>query len=602
MTSWFRRRRSSDEGFTLIELTVAMMVTLLVATSLVTVFLSSISGVALSKQRQAATGLATGVMEKFRALDYGTLSAGLYCSDLAGDTNVTVSGTCGSGGTVTFAPAGTTISETLQVQSTAAPASSVPPIYPHRVADATTTVDGVQYTVKSYVTKAPTVASSFNLTVLVSWSSNVTKGQTKTVTQRSLEFSPSRCLSSATHPYSGACQASFNGDAGLSNAAITITGVGDTTTDIPGLGGRSLELGLPGLTTSLGVEQITKLTGIAQTTGVTTVGSATATAGGSTGAASADSDPSSTTGGTAASTVSQGSTSTLTLSGTAGSLSASPTTGDAGQVDTRVTSTASSCKDAAGNTITTTRPCAWGNVQATGTTAAVNLQLANGAPNFSLASIGAAPTPARASTAAIATAGGTACPTTSGVGCVSAQSTRSLGSVSLGGLPTAHGGDSAPTGWTGSLLTLSGVQETAYAESGIGARTPSFTRSGGTLSYYNPSTSSVQTVNLTTLASNLNVNLGTINSRYFQGGHQVDIALTASFRAGAAAAQTPTSTATDPACKTAACTASATPTSTLTATLVYDIFVDSVQATKFAMTVDLGACIARTSYTAAFDA
>ncbi len=91
-----------DAGFTLVELVVAMVVTLIVVTALIGVFLSSLSGVALAKQRQAASSLATGVMEQIRALDYGTLSAGMPCSDLAGDPRVAITGTCGAGGTATF--------------------------------------------------------------------------------------------------------------------------------------------------------------------------------------------------------------------------------------------------------------------------------------------------------------------------------------------------------------------------------------------------------------------------------------------------------------------------------------------------------------------
>src|SRR4051794_41801387 len=75
-----------------------MVVTMIVMSSLAIVFIGSIKGVALAKQRQAATALATSTMEQFRALDYGTLSAGLYCSDLVGDANITITGTCGAAG------------------------------------------------------------------------------------------------------------------------------------------------------------------------------------------------------------------------------------------------------------------------------------------------------------------------------------------------------------------------------------------------------------------------------------------------------------------------------------------------------------------------
>jgi hypothetical protein len=185
---------------------------------------------------------------------------------------------------------------------------------------------------------------------------------------------------------------------------------------------------------------------------------------------------------------------------------------------------------------------------------------------------------------------------------VTAQSARSLGTVRLGGLPSSSGGgDQLPSGWPGYLIRVAGVQESAQAEAGIGAQAPGFTRSAGTVSYYNVNTHTTQTLDLTTLAANTDVDLGTTQAQYTWGGHEVDISITASFRAGQAVGVATTS-ATDPTCKTAACTATATAPSTVTATLVYEIDVDGATASSFAMVADLGACVARASYTAAFDA
>ena len=391
MISRFARRRP-DDGFTLIELTVAMVVTMLVVTSLIIVFLGSIRGVALSKQRQAATGIATAAMEQFRALDYGDLSAGLYCSDLSGDANVTVSGTCGAGGTATLAPAGSSINETLKVQTGTPPAGGVAPIEPHVT---TQQVENVTYTRKAYVTVSPTTPAAFNLTVLVSWTSSVTKG-TKTVTERSVEFSPSRCLSSATHPYSGACQAAFNADAGFGNAVITVTDSGGGS-NITGFdGAQQLQLALGSLSATLNDEQVTKLTGKVETTSAAaTTDTGTTSSGGQTGAVAADTDPSSTAGQSQTSSVSQPGVSAVSLSGDAGVLSAVPVSGGSGSLDAEASSTASSCKDSTGNTLVATlRPCSWGTRQSSGTAGKVSLQLPNGAPNFTIGSVAADAAPA----------------------------------------------------------------------------------------------------------------------------------------------------------------------------------------------------------------
>lgn len=591
-----------DEGFTLVELTVAMFVTLLVVSSLIGVFIGSLSGVALSKQRQAANALATGVMEQFRAVDYGTLSSGLYCADLAGDSNITVSGTCGGTPAATFAPPGSGINETVKLTTATPPAASpgIPPLYPHV---SSRTVENVTYSVKAYVTNAPTAQSSFNLTVLVTWSSSVSKG-TKTVTQRSLAYSPSRCLSSATHPYSGACQAAFNGDAGLTNAGITISNPTNPTGAILGLGGSALDLSWPTLSTTLGVEQVTKLSGTTQAIGASVTGLAgtTAISGAAIATVAADTDPSSTSNGTSTATMSQSSASTLSMTGAAGSLQVTPTANDTGNLDARAASTATTCQDGSGTVITaTSRPCVWGNVQPAGSAATILLSLANGAPNFALASVAPAGSPARASVSRLSAASNGACPTTSGVGCISSQARRTPGTVSVGGLPTTRVGDTAPVGFTGSFITVSGVQETAYAEAGLGVRAPSFTRAG-TVSYYNPSIGGYTSVNLGSLAADSSVDLGTVAGTYFQGGHRADISVTASFRIGSNSAIAPTVTAPDATCKASACSAVATGASVLVANLIYDIVVDGVQATTFAMNIDLGSVMAKCSYKAAFDA
>jgi prepilin-type N-terminal cleavage/methylation domain-containing protein len=597
-----RRRASSDDGFTLIELTVAMVITAMVMASLIIVFLGSIRGVALSKQRQAATGLATSTMEQFRALDYGTLSAGLYCSDLAGDANVTVSGTCGGGGTATLAPAGSSINETVKVQTSTPPAGGVAPIYPHVT---TKTIENVTYTTKAYVTVSPTTPAAFNLTVLVTWKSSVTKLQTKTVTERSVEFSPSRCLSSATHPYSGACQAAFNADAGFANAVISISDASGAS-NISGFDtAKQLQLALGSLSTTLGVEQVGKLTGKVQTTSAAaTSDSGTSSTGGTIGTVAADSDPSSATLGTPqTASISQGSVNTVSLSGPAGTFNATPANGGTGTLDAEVTSTGSSCQDAGGNPINAlNRPCTWGTRQSSGTGGTIKLQLPNGAPNFSVVSVGTEPAKARATVAIIPGAGGTACPTASGAGCVTAQASRSLGAIALGGLPSGSGGDVMPSNWGGSLINLSGVVESAYSDSGVGARaTPRFTRSAGTLTYYDASTSTVKSLDLTALASDQSVTVAPVTATYNLGnGHQTVITESATFTAGASSFTS--SSAPDATCKTQPCTASASPSSTLVAKIFYTVVQDGVQTTSFAVNVDLGACVAKTSYTAAFDA
>jgi hypothetical protein len=248
-------------------------------------------------------------------------------------------------------------------------------------------------------------------------------------------------------------------------------------------------------------------------------------------------------------------------------------------------------------------PCTWGNVQPSGTAAALNIDLPNGAPNWNLLSYGPSAAPARSVVSRVGASGGTACPTTATPGCVTSQASRSLGTIKLGGLPSAQSGDTQPAGWGGSLISVSGLQESAYAEAGPGHRNPSFTRSAGTVSYYDAASGTVKTVpNFTTMTSDFSANLGTVSGTYLKGGHTTVVNLSGTMTAGSVTPIAPSVSIPDVNCKTSACAYSATPTSTLTATLVYDIFIDGVRATKFAISVDLGSLVARASYKAAFDA
>jgi hypothetical protein len=145
------------------------------------------------------------------------------------------------------------------------------------------------------------------------------------------------------------------------------------------------------------------------------------------------------------------------------------------------------------------------------------------------------------------------------------------------------------------------VVESAYSDAGIGARaTPQFTRSAGTLTYYDASTSSVKSLNLASLASDTQVTVDPVTATYVGGGHTSSITMSAVLTAGRSSFSSVSKP--DTTCKTQACSASASPPSTLVAQIFYTISLDGVQTTTFAVNVDLGACVANTSYTAAFDA
>jgi hypothetical protein len=578
-----------------------MFVTLLVMGVLGTTFLASISGIGLAKQRQQASALATATMEQFRAIDYATIQSGMTCSDVTTDSRITLSGTCGTGTTGTFNPGIAGINEPLVLQTTGA---SVAPLLPHR---RTQTVENVVYTISAYVSRPSATSQAFNLTVITTFSSRASKG-TKTIVQRSVGFSPSRCLSSATHPYAGACQASFNGDAGLTKGGINLLNSTDGVSDISGFSGTLLSLGLFSLSSTLNSEQVTKLGGLVTTSRVDENDPSPSTLGGASSSVAADNDPSSVSAGVSTASVSQSSGTLLGLSGPGGILLATPSNGDTGQLDARTSSTASTCLDMTGTAMAVTnQPCSWGAGRRAGSTATFRHYFpspVNFGTNFTIASIAESPTNARSVVSRVSTAGGTACPTASGAGCVTAQSTRTLGTVALGGLPLTSGGDTPPPGWVSgnSLITVTGLAESAYAEAGVGGRNPSFTRSAGTLTYWDKTTNTFKSLtNFKTLTSDFSVDFGSLFGNYTYNGNNVGIQLSGSMRVGSVTPLAPSISAPDATCKNTACTYSATPASTLVATLVYRISINGAPSSAYALTIDLGTVLARASYKAAFD-
>lgn len=591
-----------DGGFTLIELSVAMFVMLIVMAALTTVFVGTLRSVVLSKQRQTATALATEAMEQMRSIDPNTLLLGHSCTDttLSAANDPRLTGSSCAGG-LTFTPTSGATAETLRTSGS----SSTPvPLLPHL---STRVLDGVSYAVGAYVSTVAGALSGneVNLTTVVSWLAP-NGGGTKTVIQRSLSYSPSRCASSATHPFAGPCQAQFTGQAGLSPASIQLTNADDATLAIPGFSGLSVGVNLPGLSTTAGLEQIGKLGASAQTSQATaTTGSAT-TSGGTYASAYADNDPSSggTTGTSGPNATSQTSSGTQSLSGSAGTLSATPSTGDTGSAGGQVAVADSSCIDAdtatSGSPLTATgQPCTVGKVQSLGTDATASYVSSGIVKTFPVAAIAASPSAARAVVARLLTTGGpNACTNATGAGCISAQTTRTLGNVAVGGLTGAAG--EVPVGWTGAAVRVTGLAETAVAESGIGTTgaTNRYTRTAGTLTYWNGA--SMTSVNLATLAADTTYTPAPVAASYTASGHTLSVTVATSVKAGAATAASATKTGTVP-CKVAACSASAGATSAVAVTTTYTVNYDGALLTKFTGVVDLGSLIAQTSFRAAFD-
>ena len=587
----FSRGRAPDDGFTLVEIILAMFLTVVVMTALLSVLVSSLKTVAQARERQTATALATQSLEQLRALPYDSITgsdATTYPMS-AGLEYVTVSGS-----TVTFTPAAVLpgVSETLVVNE-------------YSGKRATSVVDGVSYVVQTYVTKAPlttTQQQAFNLTTLVEWTSTVYP-TTRTTVQRSVDFSPAGCLSTAQRPFSAPCQAYFTAQSGIVAAGFSVTNAIDSTQDIPGISGHLVELSLPTLSANLQIEQTASGTADGDTSGARAVDTTPSIAGGKSAAVAVDSDPSSTPGQSASTTANQ-SSGTVSLTGAAGTISAAPTTGDSAAAAAAIAADSTTCRngDPAGTGLATgptgqLRPCADASVLQSATSGGITYTSPIGT-DVTLVSLGTSSTSSRAVAANLATANpGVACTAGAGAtapGCAHAMTSRSLGDVVVGRPGTGSG----PLDVNKGLFNVTGLTESARSEEGTGAGAPQYSRAG-TLQYWNGT--GYTSVDLSAYASPPSgltpaSDSWTIDpvTTVFPDGLHVTME-------GSVTVQRPQITTSGPAdCTAQACVAQVNGGGSVRATTVFTVTdASGVEVTKFVLVSDLGGLVAQSTYKAA---
>lgn len=451
MRSCLRRKPTLDAGFTLIEVLLAMMIVFIVMTALLTTIVGALKTVAQARERQVATGLATEALEQIRALPYDTVTNG---STGAPNDPYVVSGQLQTGLLVTGASNEAVVVNGVSPKSTA------------------TTVNNISYTIRTYVTK-PVSGSSFNLTAVATWTSNVFPAG-KTVAQRSTTYSPpSGCLTTANHPFAAPCQAYLQADAGTSPDGYIAVGplVGAA---LEGFSGSGLDIALPQFRADVTVEQIVKASAEAQTT---SAGDATVRSGGGWVDVAVDSDPSSVafqvepTTPTSVHVPAQ-----QTVSGAAGFLSVGPSGSESGSGSAAVAST--TCTGASGTLLATgpagsERACA--NAAFTqGSGAGVTYKTPTTGTDAYIVTVGAG-TGSRAVGVHLATPNPGLCSGAStGAGCAVAAATRTSGAVVVGSPTNAT---APPAGYLGLVLVDSST-DTVRAEEGVGSTAPVWDRTG----------------------------------------------------------------------------------------------------------------------------
>lgn len=607
MLIWISRRlqRRNDDGFTLMEVIVAMMVLAIGLLGLMAVQASSIGTIGLAKQRQAGSQLANRLMEQMRALPYGVVTGGMYCGDLSAptaDPNLTgISAGAGGACSATFNPTyDPSISEALVTTSSS---SQIPPLNPHVQAATTTKIGNVQYTLRAYVTKvtAPAgVDQGYWLTVISTWKSAVTKNVTKSIAARSRLYSPAGCLATTTHPFSGPCQAFLYTNAGSVGGGVTVSSTRTGLPIVDGITTTAASVAMVGMSTRVQSEQIVSAQSDVTTSGRSaTAAGVASTGGGAVATSAADTDPSTgvTTSPGAASTVSQTAGYSYNDNGGGQQFSASGSNADTGSTYSTMTATASpACGDDAGAAISTGQACSTSAVQPAGTlSSSLGLSEVSGRP-MTLAEVAAPNTPWRAFGARYVAATAAHCAGTTGAGCVAAGASRTLGTAKAGGIPRLQTGDvvrnaagtdvSSAFGATSPVLvTITNYSDRATSEAGVGPASPGISRTG-TLTYWNGT--SFATVSLGLAGASYTVPQTTAT----YGTTTVSVAGTVVV--GAASASTTGSTP----CQSAACTTKAT-TGSVVATFTYAVYTGGTQTGGFTVTLDLGSALSKTTYKAA---
>lgn len=574
MTSVARRGspRRGEEGFTLVEVLLSMVITVAVMTALMFALVSTLRVVAQAKERQTATALATQVLERMRALPASTVTQPSAALPTA--TNATASGP----GVYQLQPAGLFSGPAELLIINVAPSEIASAGWPGSGQRFTETVEDTVYAVESFVSYPDGVTGGtevYNLTAIVSWTSRLFP-EGRTVVQRSTLFTGGDCLSGGTSPYAAPCQGFFTAKAGVVTGGISVsepfvppaTGPDPETPE-------ALSLLLTGLSADINLEQ-------------TAAGSSRAAAAdGQSVTAAVDSDPSSASPQQQDFLLSSSAPTTTALGFTAKGF------GTSGEARAGIQAGPADCVSAlsTGGLVTGAptelRPCTSAYALRSST---ATLELAAGGVDIPLATV-APGTRDRVVGGVLAAANpGVACTASASPSCGYGAASRSLGTVSLGT------GGAAGAGWDGArgLLTVTGLEETARAEEGVGAELPVYTR-GGSLEVWNGT-------GYTPVALADFDQPGDAEGTFPIPATTVTHGTALVTFEGEVVVQPPAAGRSGPAdCEDTACVSDISSASMLTAQLTVTV-VDGATTSRFTMSVDLGGLIARASYKVGTDA
>ena len=460
-------RAREEGGFGLVEAMLALAILFATTLAMVSMAAASFAPTALARQRQTAAGFADQAMEEIRAMPFDTIKRGLDNTDLTNTTDPNIVKNC-NGVTGDYCYGGEKVPHGTN--------TNIVPLVPHQQA---IPIRGVTFTVSTYVTyyQSDTTTNTFRVTVIVSWTSPEVHRATQVQVQ-TIVNSPAGCLSTATHPFSAPCQPFLYASAVQDQGGVVISG------DVQSLSLDHASLWDTSDSTNLALEQISSVQSAVLSSGVDLQlsDSALQLVGKTTTSAASDNDPSEPGNDYQISFAPNESSGTLTTSGGGDALAVTSGGSDSGSTTSTTSSSPSNpshpCLDPVGNTQTDSLPCASSSMlEGSGTSPDMKAVLTlNGSNanlgNATLAKVAAASSPGVAFV-------NRDIPSSDGI--VHAEAKRYLGTITIGGLPENI---TAPTGWGGYLVRVTGFTDDVVAEAGINAARPTITASG-TISYWN---------------------------------------------------------------------------------------------------------------------
>jgi type II secretory pathway pseudopilin PulG len=450
-----RRRLDRQEGFTIIELVVAMAVLMIALLSLARTASVAFTDISFSRQRQTGNQIANQLLEQIRALPYETVKKGLSSSDLTGDARIV-----NCSGTYRYL---TCSGEKLVHTAGAATAT---PLVPHRGSYGPP-LYGNTYSWSTYVTEAASAPpkGAYRVTVVVDWNPTSRGGARTEVNLQTLVFSPVGCTDPATHPFGGKCEAYYYSTAATGGGSLEVTGTFDDGVAFDWMRG-----GMLSQTADLQLEQIYRVEGDVVLPSIVKSEGGIETSYTNGVSTAADNDPATPSTTYESQSVGPQSGNTATISDAEYSMSMTLGGSDQGQsISTTSAGGSNGC-----NLQIDARPCGYVEGRQAGSlTHTLDVSEAGAA---TVASVGTSGTLVTTYTRRYR-------PVAAENGLVREQISWTLPEIRIGGLPA-----NVPvphSSWAGYWVRLTGFTATATAEAGTGTVAPAVTISGGTVQHWN---------------------------------------------------------------------------------------------------------------------